>query len=538
MRLEEDSRQIWRDNLRLNRRELVRSAAATALLGPTAAIAAKPVTKIPHKIPSVFGISDNRFDDLRRGANARWLGNDQSRITVPLSNSDAKDAVSFAVDRGLRLAARSGGHCYESFATEGIELSVNMREFKSVGFDQEFGAISVGAGCTLGETYGALFRRWGVTVPGGTCPTVGLGGHVPGGGYGALSRMHGLIIDHLAGAEILLVDRDSNIRQTVALRRDHGSSRDLWWALTGGGAGQIGLITRFLFATSDGQRTPADILPRAPENVIQSSVRWNWDDLSSSAFKRVVRAYGDWLEAHSGNSPSARSLFSQLRLQPRTAGSFEMMTQIDPDVPGAESSLAAFEQHVIQDTTAVRSARKLPWLMATIDTIAFSISDTTRRFKGKSAYLRKGFTDEQLDTLYEQLGSSNIKNPAFVAMLTSYGGKINEIHPTETATWQRNSIIKINFIVFWDNASEDNEHISNMRKLYSSLFSTSGGVPVHNEAAEGCYIGYADEDLQSKEWNKSGFTYKDLYWGGNARVLTELRTRYDPHNIFMHAQVS
>src|SRR5260370_37134008 len=61
----------------------------------------------------------------------------------------------------------------------------------------------IAAGASLGEVYTDLFKRYNVTLPGGTCTSVGAGGHISGGGYGLLSRLHGLTSDWLtAGGSI------------------------------------------------------------------------------------------------------------------------------------------------------------------------------------------------------------------------------------------------------------------------------------------------------------------------------------------------
>src|SRR5260370_40839695 len=50
----------------------------------------------------------------------------------------------------------------------------------------------IAAGAALGDVYTDLFKRYNVTLPGGTCGTVAAGGHISGGGDGLLSRLHGL----------------------------------------------------------------------------------------------------------------------------------------------------------------------------------------------------------------------------------------------------------------------------------------------------------------------------------------------------------
>ncbi|MCQ0021238.1 FAD-dependent oxidoreductase [Actinomadura madurae] len=83
-------------------------------------------------------------------------------------------------------------------------LLVDTSSMKGVTFDRRMNAFAVEAGARLGEVYRALYEGWGVTVPGGVCPEVGVGGHVSGGGYGPLSRRFGLIVDHLYAVEVVV----------------------------------------------------------------------------------------------------------------------------------------------------------------------------------------------------------------------------------------------------------------------------------------------------------------------------------------------
>src|SRR5829696_1850990 len=47
---------------------------------------------------------------------------------------------------------------------------------------------------------------WGVTLPGGSCTGVGVGGLVTGGGFGPLTRLYGHLSDHLYAVETVVVD--------------------------------------------------------------------------------------------------------------------------------------------------------------------------------------------------------------------------------------------------------------------------------------------------------------------------------------------
>src|SRR4029078_7230621 len=91
------------------------------------------------------------------------------------------------------------------------------------------GAVAVEAGATVGETFRALAEQWGVVVPLGEYPGIGMGGHVAGGAFGFLCRQHGLAADYLYAVEVVTVDADGRAAITVATREPSDPNRELWW---------------------------------------------------------------------------------------------------------------------------------------------------------------------------------------------------------------------------------------------------------------------------------------------------------------------
>ncbi|KAG2612162.1 hypothetical protein PVAP13_4KG261330 [Panicum virgatum] len=92
-----------------------------------------------------------------------------------------------------------------------------------------------GSGATLGEVYyavGAASRA--LAFPAGVCPTVGVGGHLGGGGFGMLMRRYGLAADNVLDA--VLVDADGRLLNRTTM------GEDLFWAIRGGGGESFGVV--------------------------------------------------------------------------------------------------------------------------------------------------------------------------------------------------------------------------------------------------------------------------------------------------------
>src|SRR5262249_2238137 len=172
--------------------------------------------------------------------------------------------VRWARTHGIRIVPRSGGHSYGGYSTtSGVIVDVSRLHAISVTAE---GRAAVAAGAHLLDVYTALAAR-GRMIPGGTCPTVGIGGLTQGGGIGLSGRKFGLTCDSLLEATVVLADGSV----AVANARQH---QDLFWALRGGGGGNFGIVTRFVFRTH-----PAS-------NVTTYSLEWPWSDA-----KNVVQAW-------------------------------------------------------------------------------------------------------------------------------------------------------------------------------------------------------------------------------------------------------
>jgi FAD/FMN-containing dehydrogenase len=500
-------------------------AGATAAPGPG-----------PGVLPALTVRSgDPRYLDLTsRCYNARFAGH-PDYVRVVHSAEQTVAAVQDAVSAGARLAVRSGGHCLEDLVDDpAVRVLIDISEMNAVYFDESRRAFAVEAGATLGQVYRHLYLEWGVTIPGGTCPTVGVGGHVTGGGYGALCRAHGTVIDHLAGVEVVVVDGDGRARPVVATAEPGDPDRELWWAHTGGGGGNFGIVTRFWFRTPGSDPSdPGAMLPRPPERLQVAAATWPWESMTAADFGRLVANHGAWHERNSAYGSPYDTLHSLLTLHNVAAGPVTLTAQIDGTLPDAARLL---NDYIAAVSEGVRSAPAVatsgwPWLRDTLrdvyDTGAYN------RTKSKGAYLRRRWSDAQIATLYRYLSDRAYQGHAGV-LLYSYGGKVNTVAPSATALPQRDSILKANFTTYWPDPADDAANLAWIRAMYKDVYADTGGVPVPDTSSDGSYINYPDTDLKDPRWNTSGVPWQTLYYKEAYPRLQRVKAAYDPLNVFRH----
>jgi hypothetical protein len=178
------------------------------------------------------------FDAARLGFNSRFHAVRPAAIVRCATARDVAQTIALAGEQQAGIAVRSGGHCFAGRSTsEGVVIDVSP--MTSVQVDGEVAAI--GAGARLGHVYAAL-ETLGRTIPGGTCPSVGIAGLALGGGLGILGRQYGVTSDRLTAARVVLASGE-------IIDCDERRHPDLFWALRGAGAGNFGVVTSLSFRT-------------------------------------------------------------------------------------------------------------------------------------------------------------------------------------------------------------------------------------------------------------------------------------------------
>ena len=186
----------------------------------------------------VIAPDDPGYDDARRAFMPLYDNRRPAVVVRPADSREVGYVVSLARESGLELAVRSGGHsgAGHSVSDGGIVLDLSL--MKGLEIDPAKRVAWAEAGLTSGEVTNATAAH-GLAVGFGDTGSVGIGGLTTGGGVGYLVRKHGLTIDNLLAAEIVLADGR-------LLQVDDQRNADLFWAIRGGG-GNFGVVTRFKF---------------------------------------------------------------------------------------------------------------------------------------------------------------------------------------------------------------------------------------------------------------------------------------------------
>lgn len=467
--------------------------------------------------PRYRAVVDKRF-------NKRFIAS-PDYVRLVSSTADVIAAVEEAVREKRRLTVTSGGHCLEGFVSDPhVRVILDISPMKGVSYDEEMRAIVVEAGATVGETFRALFDNWGTMIPLGEYPGIGIGGHVVGGAFGFLCRQHGLAADYLYAVEVVTVDADGRASSVIATRETAAPNRELWWAHTGGGGGNFGIVTRYWFRS----------LPRAPESITTFKAEWNWSDIDEPAFLQLVQKHGKWCEANSGAESEHITLWTLLELHRKQFGKII--------VRGVSTAGDDAERHINEHLAALRAKSRpelarMSWLDFALNPFPdlFAAPPEGVSVKVKDALLRKRLTDRQIRVAYDYLTRDDYDIMGGMLGFATYGGRVNTIAPDATASAQRAAILDMACTTGWLDRREEAQNLAWVRAFYRDLFAESGGVPAPGDAYEGALINHPDTDFVDASLNTSGVPWHTLYYKTNYPRLQRIKARWDPRNVFRHA---
>jgi FAD/FMN-containing dehydrogenase len=434
--------------------------------------------------------------------NIRFDGTVPRAVAYALDERDVVAAVRWAARYDVPIAARSGGHSYAGYSTVANGLLLDISDLSRIEVRPDGRRAVAGAGAELSEVYTALAGR-GLTIPAGTCPTVGLAGLALGGGVGFVSRRWGTTSDNVMGLRVVTADGRA---RTVDRRHDP----DLHWACRGGGGGNFGVVTAFRLRT----------FPTSP--AVSFRLAYAWTDLAA-----VVGAWQGW-------APSAPDdLFSICSIQakggtPTLQVSGQLFGTAD-DVPAAVAPLTAAATPTSITTSPKNWAAAISWWAECTPQAAAQCRRhqenpdgrvARRAFWGKSQYVTAPLPADGIRVIQQFMDQAKTVpglSPGEI-LLDSYGGAINRRAPGATAFVHRDNLFSMQLGAYWDDDADRAGAVAWLRGFADALRPFSSGMAYQN---------YIDPDLT--DWRRA-------YYGSNYPRLAHVKGRYDPDGVFRFAQ--
>jgi FAD/FMN-containing dehydrogenase len=426
---------------------------------------------------------DAGYDAARAG----WNGAIDRRPAAVAYASDADD-VSAAIRAvgaiGLPFTIRAGGHSVSGRSVRDGALCIDIRALNSVDVDPRRAVIRVGGGALLGELDAAA-QEHGLAVPAGQISHTGVGGLTLGGGIGWLMRHHGLTIDSLLGAEVVLADGR-------LVRASHEEHADLFWALRGGG-GDFGAVTGFEFQAH-----------RVGPMVLGGMLVYPWEDA-----REALRATRVLMES----APDELTVFVALVTAPPE-------DPFPPEVRGRPAAVVAVawtgdlsegERVLAPLRTDCPPAADLvaPMPYVALQSMLDETAPHGWRFYDRLHYLPEvsdGFVDALL------AGFEAAPTPQSHVMTAWMGGAVDRVAPGATAFGHRGARA-----LTWIIGCSGDEPLEPAAGWVRRLWEDTAPF-----ASRGVYVNALDLDRPVRD------AYADEIWDR----LVEVKRRYDPDGMF------
>jgi len=418
-------------------------------------------------------VYDTRYDAVKPQA-----------IAYCESLADVQKTVRWARKHHVHIVPRSGGHSYGGYSTtSGVIVDVSRLHAVSLAAN---GRAAAGAGAELMGVYTALANR-GRMIPGGTCPTVGIAGLAQGGGIGLSGRKFGLTCDHLLEATVVLADGSA----VVANAHQHS---DLYWALRGGGGGNFGIVTRFVFRT------------HPVGSVSTYSMEWPWSDA-----KQVVQAW----QAFAPHAPDGLSCVLNVNA---AAGLGTPHITSAGQFFGSEQALRSLLAPLANAGTPTRFTTTTRTFL---EAVHYWAGGGTGRatFAAKSSISTAPLSSAGIDALLHQIEDKRTAGTGSgIVLLDSWGGAINRVPKGATAFVHRSALFSMQYLAYWDAGTAAAPNVAWLRRCFAAL------RPYVSTFA---YQNYIDPELPN---------WQHAYYGTNLARLRQVKHKYDPHNVFHFRQ--
>ncbi|MEM8701787.1 MAG: FAD-binding oxidoreductase [Pseudomonadota bacterium] len=402
---------------------------------------------------------------------------------------DIRKAIMAAAACGLGVCVKGGGHNIAGSAVADGALMIDMAALKQIEIDAKNRIARVGGGATWGDLDAAA-QAHGLVAPGGVVSSTGVAGLTLGGGFGWLARLHGLAVDNLLSAEIVLADGTF----AVCSQSEHP---DLFWALRGGG-GNFGIVSEFTFR----------LHPVGP------TVLFGPTFFSLKDARAVLSAYAE----HAPSLPRTACVWANLMTAPPA-----------PVLPESDHGTKVLTLMQFHAGTADEAKADLHSLYADIEPLGSAFAprpfteaqgflDAAYDFGARNywrAHNHRTLTPRLIDLLVEL--APGLPTPESELLICLLGGAVADVSDDATAFPHRRIPFMTTPGVRWHDKTDDARMIGWLKQI-------SDQIAAH--AVPGSYVNFISETEGSAA----------RAYGRNVARLAAVKRKYDPGNLFRFNQ--
>lgn len=251
-------------------------------------------------------------------------------VILPTNAAEISMVVDFARHHSIDLALLGGGHGQRGSSSTNGGLLISLCKMRQISVDIRRQTITVAGGATWGDIHREA-ETCGLALVGGTCDGVGVGGLTLGGGYGWLTGRHGLALDNLLSAKVVLADGKVVVSSNT-------ENLDLFWAIRGAGPA-YGITYSFTFRAH-----------------LQPSLCWSGNLTYApgiAALPAMIKIMNNVLCASTGDS--AFSMLWRVEKGQQEASLTAVVFHNGPELAGREFFAPLLNADPISDSTCMRS---------------------------------------------------------------------------------------------------------------------------------------------------------------------------------------
>ena len=427
---------------------------------------------------------DPGYDEVRALWNA-MIDRRPALIARCAGTADVIHSLKLAREKDLLVSIRGAGHNIAGKGSCDGGLMIDLSLLRDVRVDPTGRTLRAGPGATLGDLDHEA-QAFGLAVPVGINTTTGIAGLTLGGGFGWISRKHGLTVDSLLSADVVLADG----------RLVHASPKDepeLFWGLQGGG-GNLGIVTSFEFkAHPVGPEVLAGLVVHPGDAA--SDVARHWRDFCKTAPDEA----SCWIVAR--KAPPLPFLPEEWHGKQVLI----LAMMYTGDMAAGEKAFAGLRAFGKPIADVVGPHSFAGWQGA-FDPL---LTPGARNYWKSHNFAV--MTDEALDTILDYAGK--LPSPASEIFVAHLGGAVNRVPPDATAYPHRDVEFVMNVHTRWEDPKDDDTCVSWARTFFDATAPFSTG---------GVYVNFVSEGEERVE----------AAYGSNFERLAKLKKRYDPDNVF------